>query len=161
MDTREFRRALGAFATGVSAVCAENTQGEPFGITVNSFTSVSLEPPLILVCLAKHADTLPPILETKHFSVNVLALDQTAISQALAQKGGTQKMASVPLCRTPSGTPGIAGAMARFDCRLFATYPGGDHEILVGEVLSFETEAEKEPLVYWRGAYRKLAQGDG
>ncbi len=155
-DTRAFRNILGCFTTGVVAVCTEKENGDRYGITINSFTSVSLDPPLVLFCLARTTDSLTAILEHKIFSVNILAADQQGLSNQLAKKGGPAKMEGVAVKHGKSGAPFLEGSIAFLECRLSEAHEGGDHIICLGEVLDFTWGERKEPLIYYGGAYRHL-----
>ena len=156
VDARAFRNILGYFATGVVAVCTEKENGDRYGITINSFTSVSLDPPLVLFCLARTTDSLPAILDTKLFSVNIFAENQQDLSHQLAKKGGPGKMADVPIKRGKSGALLLEGCLAYLECRLTEAHEGGDHIICLGEVLDFSEGEGREPLLYYRGSYRRL-----
>ncbi len=151
-DRRELRRALGQFATGVTVVTARAGDGHRIGVTANSFTSLSLDPPLVLWCLAKSAPSLPEFLESSHFAVNVLAADQHHLSRQFSTPA-PDKFAGVPATEGPGGVPLLDGVIARFTCRHVRNHDGGDHVIFIGEVERFE-EFEAEPLVFHSGFYR-------
>ncbi len=151
-DRRELRRALGQFATGVTVVTARAGDGRRIGVTANSFTSLSLDPPLVLWCLAKSAPSLPEFLESSHFAVNVLAADQHHLSRQFSTPA-PDKFAGVPATEGPGGVPLLDGVIARFTCRHLRNHDGGDHVIFIGEVERFE-EFEAEPLVFHSGFYR-------
>lgn len=152
---REFRNALGSFATGITVISALGPRHEKLGNTVNSFTSVSLEPPLILWCMGRHAMSLKSYLSTDHFAVNVLADDQEAISARFA-KTGIDKWDGVTFEAWQTGCPILAGCAAVFECRTRHTYMGGDHVIFVGEVLNAAYDGTKAPLVFHRGRYGRI-----
>lgn len=151
-DRRELRRALGQFATGVTVVTARADDGRRIGVTANSFTSLSLDPPLVLWCLAKSAPSLPEFLESGHFAVNVLAADQHHLSRQFSTPA-PDKFAGVPASEGPGGVPLLDGVLARFTCRHVRNHDGGDHVIFIGEVERYE-EFEGEPLVFHSGFYR-------
>jgi 3-hydroxy-9,10-secoandrosta-1,3,5(10)-triene-9,17-dione monooxygenase reductase component len=151
IDKRAFRSALGAFTTGVTVVTTRDAAGRDVGLTVNSFNSVSLEPPLVLWSLARNAASLPAFLEAGHFAVHILAADQEPLSNRFAQRGA-DKFAGLALQRGEGGVPLLTGCSARFCCRTAYRHEGGDHEIFVGEVLDFEA-FERAPLVFHKGAY--------
>jgi len=151
-DRRELRRALGQFATGVTVVTARADDGRRIGVTANSFTSLSLDPPLVLWCLAKGAPSLPEFLESGHFAVNVLAADQHHLSRQFSTPA-PDKFAGVPVSEGPGGVPLLDGVLARFTCRHVRNHDGGDHVIFIGEVERFE-EFDGEPLVFHSGFYR-------
>ena len=150
---RDFRDALAQFATGVAVVTAE-VDGRLLGSTVSSFSSVSLDPPLVLFSLARSALTYPLWRQATHFGVTVLGEDQSAISTRFAQSGADKWEGLAPL-RGAAGIPVIAGGLVTFECETYALYDGGDHEIVVGRVLSF-SRGEAPPLLFHGGRYRRL-----
>lgn len=151
IDPRELRRALGCFATGVTLVTARRNDGTPVGLTVNSFSSVSLDPPLVLWSLSLYAPSLPAIQEATHFAVNVLAADQTDLSNRFA-KPSDDKFAGVAITDGLAGLPLIDGAVAHFQCRNEFRYYGGDHVIFVGRVEAYSHNG-RAPLVFCQGRY--------
>lgn len=156
-DARRFRNALGCFTTGVAVVTARRDDGEAFGITVNSFSSVSLDPPLVLWCLDKQSDTLPVFEKATHFTVNVLREEHVDVSSRLARKGA-HSLEGVDLIKGGSGTPALTKALAHFECEVEARHDAGDHIIMIGRVLKFDYAEEGQPLLYHRGGYRILPQ---
>jgi len=154
-DARTLRDALGCFATGVTVVTAMNAAGEPVGLTANSFTSVSLDPPLLLVCIAKTASSLPALEAAEHFAVNVLHIGQQPTSNLFA-RSGEDRFSGTPWRRGYNDAPLLSGALANFECRRHALHDGGDHVILVGEVVRARFEPRRDPLLYFRGKYRRL-----
>jgi flavin reductase (DIM6/NTAB) family NADH-FMN oxidoreductase RutF len=150
-DTSEFRRALGAFVTGVTVVTTIQPDGSPRGFTANSFTSVSLDPALILVCIAKKASSHPVFSETQRFAVSVLAEDQRPVSGVFASKSA-DKFAQVAWHARRTGGPVMDGAAASFDCETHQVMDAGDHIILIGRVVDF-THTSATPLGYCRGVY--------
>ncbi len=149
-----YRRACGQFATGVCVVTAFD--GAPHGCTVNSFTSVSLHPPLVLFCLDREANVAAAFRSALHFAVNVLAADQREVSSAFAfkQEGRFEGIGWRPGLE---GIPLLDGAVAHLECRLVRVLPAGDHDILIGEVLQLECFSG-EPLVYWSGGYAQISR---
>ncbi|MGF1659107.1 MAG: flavin reductase family protein [Rubrimonas sp.] len=145
------RRAFGAFPTGVTIVATLDAQGAPTGFTANSFTSVSLDPPLLLVCLAHSAATYAAFETAEHFAVSVLGATQREASRIFATRGA-DKFATVRWRAEATGAPVIEGAAAWFDCAMERRIKAGDHTILLGRIAAFG-EASIEPLGYWRGAY--------
>lgn len=143
------------FASGVTVVTTEH-EGEPFGMTVASFASLSLHPPLVLVCLEKLAKTHDAVAAAKKFGVSILAQSQGEISGRFASRKVDDKFGGVPVRRGELGMPLIDGAICTLECRVHAELPGGDHTIFVGEVVDAQT-GEGEPLVYFRSGYRDLA----
>jgi flavin-dependent trigonelline monooxygenase, reductase component len=154
-DTSEFRRALGAFVTGVTVVTTIQADGTPRGFTANSFTSVSLDPPLILVCIAKSASSHEVFSTTRHFAVSVLAGDQKSVSGVFASKS-PDKFAQVAWRARATGAPVMDGAAATFDCTTHDVVDAGDHIILIGRVVDF-VHTNSTPLGYCRGAYVNFA----
>ena len=153
-DARSFRDALGEFATGVAVVTARGADGQSVGVTINSFASVSLEPPLVLWSLGLQSPSLAVFESCSHYAVNVLAADQTEFSQRFAQSQ-SDKFAGIELQTGASGVQLLPDCSAWFECRNEMRYPGGDHIILVGHVESFHRE-EKPPLIFHGGRYRVL-----
>lgn len=150
-----FRKALGAFATGVTIVTT-TCYGEKFGVTANSFSSVSLDPPLILWSLAKSSASLSAFAAASNFAVHILGSDQQALSNRFASKG-IDKFAELALETGGSDVPLLPGCAARFECRTAYRYEGGDHVILVGEVIKF-SHCDKAPLLFHAGRYATAAR---
>jgi flavin reductase (DIM6/NTAB) family NADH-FMN oxidoreductase RutF len=151
IDPRALRRAFGAFATGVTITTTRTRDGAPVGFTANSFTSVSLDPPLVLVCLAGSASSYPHFEAAEGFAVNILSAAQRGLSTAFATRGA-DKFAGVAWSEQATGAPVLDGAAAWFDCRMHEIVPAGDHAILIGRVVDFSA-TESAPLGYCRGAY--------
>ncbi|MEE8057951.1 MAG: flavin reductase family protein [Pseudomonadales bacterium] len=155
LDSREFRNALGSFATGVCVITA-NTEGhEAIGMTVNSFTSVSLDPALVLWCLQNDSECGPLFEKVDKFAVNILAADQQDLSTFYARQGD-HLLASEHFRISNSGIPVMRGVVTTFECDMWARYPGGDHIILIGEAFAMETNTNKQPLLFSSGQYREL-----
>lgn len=154
-DPRTLRDAMGCFATGVTVVTAMAAGDAPAGFTANSFTSVSLEPPLLLVCIASAGRSAALLRATPHFGVNVLQTGQQAASTRFAGKG-EDRFATVPWTRGETGVPLLDGSLVSFECRRHAVHEAGDHFILVGEVLRAQFEPRRDPLLFFRGRYRRL-----
>ncbi len=150
-DADEFRKALGAFATGVTIITTCDGHGAPVGLTANSFNSVSLNPPLVLWSLSLTSSSLAAFRDARHWAVHVLAADQQALSMRFARRG-EDRFAGLPIERGVDGVPLLKGCAARFVCRTAFEYRGGDHLIFVGEVLEF-TRLEAPPLVFHGGRY--------
>jgi len=157
-DPREFRRALGSFATGVTIITTRAPDGTPLGLTVNSFNSVSLDPPLVLWSLENKALSLPVFQQTPHWAVHVLATDQEELSARFARRGGN-KFDGLELEEGVGGIPLLTGCTARFQCRNAFQYDGGDHVIFVGEVLQFD-RSDAAPLVFHGGRYAHATRRD-
>ena len=154
-DARTFRDALGCFATGVTVVTAMCPDGSPIGLTANSFTSVSLDPPMLLVCIANNAGSAPYLQGAERFAVNVLQIGQQPTSNRFAGKG-EDRFGVTPWEVGEYGTPVLTGSLSSFECARDAVHDGGDHFILVGRVLKAIFEPRRDPLLYFRGKYRKL-----
>lgn len=160
LDPQDFRSALGTFVTGVTIVTARDEAGRPFGLTANSFNSVSLDPPMVLWSLSLHSGTLPVFRDATSWAVHVLAADQQAMSDRFAMPGA-DKFTGLELADGPEGAPLIPGYAARFGCRARFEYEGGDHAIFLGEVVDFD-RSEVEPLIYHGGRYgRVMPAGTG
>lgn len=155
-DVRELRRALGQYATGVTVVTARAADGRKVAMTANSFTSVSLEPPLVLWCPAKNAVSLSDFTAATHFAVNVLAADQHHLSRRFATPAD-DKFADTPIAEGIAGTPLLDGAVARFQCRTVQTLDAGDHVIIIGEVEAYDAPGG-DPLVFHSGRYHLAAK---
>ena len=156
MEDRAFRRALGEFATGVAVVTARSKEGELVGMTMSSFNSVSIDPPLVLFCVDRKARSLPAMLEARGFAINVLARDQEGISNQFA-RALSDKWTQIKTSVGHAEAPLISGALAHFECAPFANYDGGDHVIFVVRVLRHTSRSEAAaPLIFFRGRYRDL-----
>jgi flavin reductase (DIM6/NTAB) family NADH-FMN oxidoreductase RutF len=154
-SSREFRDALGAFATGVCVVTAKPDGWEPFGMTVNSFASVSLDPPLILWSLQNDSDMYQAFENSSQFGVNILRAGQQDLSNLYAKKGDHVLQAE-HFELGASGVPVLPATLVTMECELEARHPGGDHIILVGRVLELTRREPGEPLLFCAGAYREL-----
>lgn len=150
-DPKDFRRALGMFATGVTIVTTQAEDGTPVGVTANSFNSVSLTPPLVLWSLAKSARSLQAFSAASHWNVHVLAEDQVAMSNLFA-RAGEDKFNGLQIDTGLNNSPLLHACSARFQCRTMFQYEGGDHIIFVGEVLGYD-RSERPPLLYVTGNY--------
>jgi flavin reductase (DIM6/NTAB) family NADH-FMN oxidoreductase RutF/DNA-binding MarR family transcriptional regulator len=150
-ETSEFRQALGTFATGVAVITATTENGEPAGVTANSFTSVSLDPPLILWCLASASDSLKIFKDATHFAVNILASDQKNMSTHFAKRM-ENKFAKIPFVAGLGGAPLLDNCMTQLQCSSKEKYEVGDHWVFVGEVEKFESTS-KEALLFHLGSY--------
>ncbi|NBB46883.1 flavin reductase [Rhizobium sp. CRIBSB] len=157
-DPRALRTAFGAFLTGVTVVTTHNPAGEPIGFTANSFTSVSLDPPLLLVCLAKTSRNFEAMTRTVGFAVNILSEAQKEVSNTFARPV-EDRFAAVEWRVGPHGSPVFADVSAWFDCSMHEVVDAGDHVILIGRVEGFE-DSGKAGLGYARGGYFSPAQSD-
>ena len=151
IDPLALRDALGQYATGVTIVTTLDEAGRPAGLTVNSFTSVSLDPPLALWSITLTAACLPAFKASTHFAVNVLSAEQVELSNRFAT-AGEDKFAGLDWSRGLGGAPLLAGCCAVFECRTEVTHPGGDHLIFIGRIERFSRE-KRDPLVFHGGRY--------
>lgn len=152
VEPGQLRAVLSHFASGVVVITGRDQDGQPVGMTAQSFTSLSLDPPLILVCPSRTSTTWPRI-SGRRFAVNVLAAGQHTVSAVFA-KSGTDKFADVEWQPGPNHLPLISGALAQLECDLESVHPGGDHYIAVGRVLSLAAvDTESAPLIFFRSRY--------
>lgn len=154
IDPATFRRVLGTFASGVTVVTVEY-EGVYHGSTVASFCSLSLDPPLVLVCLAQNSANHLLIEQAGRFAVNILGQDGEALSRHFASRQ-PDKFATVPFWLGQTGVPLLEAAIATLECRLVSQFPGGDHSIFVGEVLATTVQDAAAPLLYFRSSYHQL-----
>jgi flavin reductase (DIM6/NTAB) family NADH-FMN oxidoreductase RutF len=154
IDTTALRACLGRFATGVTVVTCCDKAGSPCGITANSFSSVSLEPPLVLWNIAKVSNSLEAYLEARHFAVNVLTADQREISEHFARSDHT-RFQGVDYALSSDGTPILADTLATFECRTHEIHDCGDHFIIIGEVTAFCSD-DRDPLLFFGSDYRRI-----
>jgi flavin reductase (DIM6/NTAB) family NADH-FMN oxidoreductase RutF len=162
-DPRELRRAFGQFATGITVVTVLGADG-PHGMTANSFTSVSLDPPLVLLSVDHQRRTYSHLLAAERFAISVLAETHRPWSDRFAGRGADkqEQFADVPHVLTSDGLPLLEGALAHFVCRRYAVYPGGDHALFLGQVEQFTYQAGRAPLLYFGGSYQVMrGEGEG
>ena len=154
IDVREFRDALGCFATGITVITALDEMKAPVGLTANSFTSLSLDPPLVLFCVDRTIKSFQAMHQNRHFAVNILREDQQHLSRQFA-KSGAEKWNGVTFESWETGCPIIDGCIANLECDVESLFEGGDHVIIVGKVrrMKFEKDASCKPLLYFRGKY--------
>lgn len=153
-----FRAAMGRFAAGVTVVTMASSD-EVNAMTATAVSSVSLEPPLVLVCIDRDNHSNKLISEGAAFAINILAEDQQELSDTFARPGAgkTEALATVSSSKGPSGSPIIDGCLAHLDCELFASHSAGDHTIFIGKVLRAEiSDNDKKPLLYWNGSYANI-----
>jgi 3-hydroxy-9,10-secoandrosta-1,3,5(10)-triene-9,17-dione monooxygenase reductase component len=155
ISPEHFRTVLGHFCSGITVVTATDGQG-PVGMTAQSFSSLSLDPPLVLFCPGKSSSSWPRIHAVGSFCINVLAEDQEELCRAFACSGA-DKFAGVGYTAAPhTGAPLLTGALAWMDCRLEAVHDGGDHEIAVGRALDLGARDSGRPLLFYRGGYGRF-----
>ncbi len=156
-----FRQALGRFATGVTVVTAEHAPGQVHGMTANSFTSVSLDPLLILICVDEQALMLPVLTKAQRFGVSVLKDNQRAISEFFAQPeqdADAERSLGIRFEWTATGIPVLANTLVQLSCSVVASHLTGDHTIFLGQVETADV-FDGEPLLFFRGSYRRIAPG--
>ena len=158
VDPQTFRRTLGSFASGVTIITTSDPQtNNPHGVTVSAFSSVSLDPPLVLFCLDNRSSAHTIIRTNGHFGVNILGQDQTDLSNLFASKA-EDKWQKVTYTTAAHGIPVLSGTAAHLECQVVHAYDGGDHTIFVGQVLFAASDDTVSPLLYCRGSYAKLTK---
>lgn len=155
IDSRAFRDALGCFATGVTVVTACDSNDRPYGVTVNSFSSLSLDPPLILWSLSTHAGAYSAFVAASHFAVHVLCEGQEHLCLQFA-RSGIDRFNGVELGEGVGGVPLLPDVAALFECRSLYRYWGGDHVIFIGRVDRFQQTPERKPLVFHQGRMKQI-----
>ncbi|NUR04731.1 MAG: flavin reductase family protein [Streptomyces sp.] len=156
VEARALREVCGRYPTGVAVVTCQGTgREEPVGVTVNSFTSVSLDPALVLFCVHKDSRALLAVKESGAFAVNILAADQEGLCRAFARRN-TADFGDLPHGPGVTGSPVLGDALAFLDCRLHTVFPGGDHVIIVGEVVDLGLLREDQPLTFFRSTHPRL-----
>lgn len=157
IDEKDFRRVLGAFATGVTIVTTR-AGDKVHGLTANAFCSVSLSPPLVLVCVNKNAQSHEVIMQGKCFAVNILSADQRHIAERFAQEAlsSAARFDKLELRTAITGAPVLGESLGWVDCKLTASHDGGDHTIFVGEAVALGGGEKESPLLYFRGEYQIL-----
>lgn len=160
-STAIFRRVLGRFATGVAVATTRDAAERPYGVTINSLTSLSLDPPLVLFCLGRHAHTFPVFCQAQSFALSILAEDQAWLSNRFSRREMEDRWHEVDSLPGKLGCRLLAGAVAGIECSMERIVEGGDHVIIIGRVQALrEIAPEKSPLLYVQGAYRRLATMD-
>ena len=159
--SEDFRRVLGHFCSGVTVVTTMDPEGKPAGLTASAFTSVSLNPPLILVCVSHDAHSYPALAAARHFAVNILAGHHESVSTRFATrpvKHPSEKFEGIDFRQSSFGLPVLKDSLAELECEVVHCYPAGDHTIFVGRVEAAEArgDAGLEPLLYYRGKYRRI-----
>ncbi|MDW3096666.1 MAG: flavin reductase family protein [Alphaproteobacteria bacterium] len=157
-NSRDFRNALGCFATGVTVVTTRKADGTPVGITANSFSSVSLDPPLVLWCIDKSSDTLADFDAAGQFAINVLSAEDMNVSNEMAKPGRHSMEEHVGGKGAETGLPVVETALATFECDVESRHDAGDHIIMVGRVVGFTSTTEGDPLLYFRSKYATAAK---
>lgn len=157
IDPALFRQVLGSYPTGVCAITALDEEGKPAGLVIGTFTSVSLDPPLVGFLPDKGSSSWPKIEKAGRFCVNVLASDQQEVCRQLAAKG-TDKFAGLDYAVSEHSLPVIANAIARIECTIRSISDAGDHWFVLGDVLSLETTRDDDPMLFYRGRYGGFAE---
>jgi len=152
IEAATFRQVLGNYPTGVCVITAMDGQGKPCGMVVGTFTSVSIDPPLVGFLPDKRSSSWPVIEQAGHFCVNVLASEQTALCRQLASSG-PDKFVGVEYVLSPHGLPILEGAMVSIECKLHSVTEAGDHWFVMGQVLGLEARRETDPMLFFRGRY--------
>jgi len=158
IDPRDFRNALGSYATGVTIITAADPDGKPYGLTCNSFASVSLNPPLVLWSLVVYSSSLTVFQNASHFTVNVLGASQQALANKFA-KSADDKFTGVDWTPGLGNAPVLAESVANFQCRSVNRYYGGDHVIFLGAVEAY-TYSAREPLLFAQGTFGRFVADD-
>ena len=154
VTSAEFRRACGRFATGVTIASVLDAQGTPHGLTVSSFTSVSLDPPLILICLGRRVSAIDAFRASAHFGINVLAEGQRDLVERFSRKG-QDRFDGLNWRRGKTGVPILAGVLAAIECAVRQRFTAGDHDIFVGEMVAARVAAGA-PLIHFASAYQRF-----
>ena len=154
LDAREFRDAMGSFATGITVVTAKSESGENVGCTANSFSSVSLDPPLVLWAIAKNANSYDAFVNAKHYAIHILHAGQEDVSRLFATKDA-DKFSEISWKEGDGGTPLLNDYSVRLECTTEHIYEGGDHVIIVGRVSAMDNP-DVEPLGFYQGKYAKI-----
>lgn len=154
-DNKAYKEALGSFATGITVVTVRAPEGTVLGMTVNSFTSVSLDPPLVLWCLDKSAALFPVIEKCDAFCLSVLSKEQEDVSNRFAV-AHQHEATGLPLTEGVSGVSYLSESLTNFQCSVYARHEAGDHLIIVGRVEAFGETSDEEPLLYFKGGYMGL-----
>lgn len=154
IDPRELRNIMGHFITGVTVITTKDADGKPFGLTANAFSSLSLDPPLVLICVDKKVDCYACFEQSKAFVVNFLGEEQEYLSKRFATKG-IEKFEGIAVRHGQLGVPILDGVLGYIECQIVNTYEGGDHTIYVGEIQSAAASGDR-PLLFFKGKYYRL-----
>lgn len=155
LDSDLFRSVLGRFASGVTIVTTRDAAGRDHGMTVSAFTSLSLDPPLVLVCIDRDASVYPALRDAEWIAINILNASQEALSRRFSHLGAEARFDGIGFSRSPHGAPILDDVLAHLECRLTARHDEGDHTILVAQVEEASARDER-PLLYYRGGYAQL-----
>ncbi|MCR8659926.1 flavin reductase family protein [Paenibacillus endoradicis] len=157
MDPIVWRNTMGQFASGVTIITTIDSAGNPLGMTANAFTSLSLDPPMVLICVDNKSTTLVHLTESAKYCVNILAAPQEQLSRQFARKGGSEKFEGASYFSGDIGVPVLEGTLTSVECEVTAIVDGGDHKILLGKSVKIhQSLTETEPLIFYKGKYNKL-----
>ena len=158
LGSDDFRRVLSHFASGVTVVTTSDPEGRPAGLTASAFSSVSLTPPLVLVCVAHTSQSYPAFHSHGKFAINILHTEHEHVARRFASSGAGDKFEGIAYRKGALGLPVIEGALAALECTIVHAYPAGDHTIFVGQVEAADCpeDTESEPLLYYRGKFGRL-----
>lgn len=159
-DPGDYRRALGGFGTGVALVAAHDANGIAHGMIINSLTSVSLHPPIMLWCLANTSAAFKVFSEAPAFSLNILRSDDHGVAQQFSRRGADRIIPPDQVCTMETGAPALVAAVASLDCRLRLRQPMGDHEVIYGDVIAYRADAGVDALGFFRGRFVTLKSED-
>ena len=159
-DPGDYRRALGGFGTGVALVAAHDANGIAHGMIINSLTSVSLHPPIMLWCLANTSAAFKVFSESPAFSLNILRSDDHGVAQQFSRRGADRIIPPDQVCTMETGAPALVAAVASLDCRLRLRQPMGDHEVIYGDVIAYRADAGVDALGFFRGRFVTLKSED-
>jgi flavin reductase (DIM6/NTAB) family NADH-FMN oxidoreductase RutF len=154
-EQHHFRKVMGNFPTGVTVVTSRGPDASPCGLTANSIASVSLDPPLVLVCVDRSASSHACITQGGSFAISVLSSQDEELARRFAKGSFAERFRDVSFTDSENGSPVLTGALAWLDCRVANVYEAGDHSIVIGEVISCDAR-EGEPLVFFRGGYHRI-----
>lgn len=155
-DPRDYRRALGGFGTGVALVAAHDANGVAHGMIVNSLTSVSLHPPIMLWCLSNTSAAFGVFTQAEAFSLNILRSDDHGVAQHFSRRGGDRIIPADQICTMDTGAPVLTAAVASLDCRMRLRQSMGDHEVIYGDVVAYRADGGVDALGYFRGRFVTL-----
>ena len=159
-DAGDYRRALGGFGTGVALVAAHDANGVAHGMIINSLTSVSLHPPIMLWCLANASAAFGVFTQATAFSLNILRSDDHSVAQQFSRRGGDRIIPPEQYCAMDTGAPVLSSALASLDCRMRLRQPMGDHEVIYGDVIAYRADPGVDALGFFRGRFVTLRSED-
>ena len=159
-DSGDYRRALGGFGTGVALVAARDADGNAHGMIINSLTSVSLNPPIMLWCLAHASSVFDIYANAPAFSLNILRSDDHDVARHYSRRGGDRVIPAEQVCTMDSGAPVLTAAVASLDCRLRLRQEMGDHEVIYGDVVAYRADPGVDALGFFRGRFVTLKSGE-